>query len=80
LELLLEVFPGADRSERREQQEGEDCEFVHDCFPWIFFFSPSSVYSTIERSLSAHCPTFKPRERDTTVFFKKNADWVKLRS
>jgi hypothetical protein len=53
-----------DRSERHEQQggEGKDCEFVHDCFPWIFFSSPSSVYSTNERSLSAPCPTFDPGE------------------
>jgi hypothetical protein len=29
---------------------------------WIFFSSPSSVYSTNERSLSAHCPTFDPGE------------------
>jgi hypothetical protein len=53
-----------DRSERHEQRggEGEDCEFVHDCLPWIFFSSPSSVYSTNERSLSAPCPTFDPGE------------------
>ena len=65
VEVQREVFVNrVQRGQRHQQQsrEGEDCEFVHDCFPWIFFSSPSSVYSTNERSLSAHCPTFDPGE------------------
>jgi hypothetical protein len=60
-----EVFVSSvQRGQRHQQQsrEGEDCEFVHDGFPWIFFSFSSPVYSTIERSLGPPCPTFEPGE------------------